>query len=110
METKMKLPIGTETGLRDSNGRMICVGDKVKIPVTANIEFHGKWSIYEVELKGIVPVLLYVTSEKGTKFPRGYTGCALSTYYDQKEFLFAVNLDDIRPGDNDIYVIDTQSE
>lgn len=96
---------GSETGLRDSSGRMICVGDKVRTVVTCNTDFHGEWAIYEVSVRGMIPVLMYVTSEKGDKLPRGYTGCPLSDKYDAKMFLWANNLDDVQP-DEDLFVVD----
>jgi len=90
---------GSATGLYDSNGRAIHIGDKVKTEVTGNKDYHGEWAIYEVAVRGMVPVLMYVTSEKGDRFPKGYTGCALSDKYDAKRFLWGSDLVDVRPCD-----------
>ena len=93
-----------QTGLCDSNGKMICIGDKVRTVVTCNNEFHGEWAIYEVMQRGIVPVLMYVTSEKGDVLPRGYTGCALSDKYSQKLFLWASDLGSVTPAEDMVVV------
>jgi hypothetical protein len=90
---------GAATGLYDSNGQPIHVGDKVKRKVNGNTDYHGEWAIYEVVVRGMIPVLMYVTSEKGDRFPRGYTGCALSEQYDAKMFLWGSDLADVRPYD-----------
>lgn len=100
---------GDATGLRDSNGKVICIGDKVRTVVTGNTDFHGEWAIYEVVARGMVPVLLYVTSEKGDKLPRGYTGSCLSDKYDQQMLLWATDLADVRPSENDMVIAQEQS-
>jgi len=96
--------IGSETGLRDSNGRMICIGDIVRTEVTCNTDFHGSWADYQVLARGMIPVLFYMTSEKGVKLPRGHIGCSLADKYDQKMFLWAIDLNDIRP-DDEMFVV-----
>jgi hypothetical protein len=60
---------GAATGLYDSNGQPIHVGDKVKRKVNGNTDYHGEWAIYEVAVRGMIPVLMYVTSEKGDQIP-----------------------------------------
>lgn len=95
----------SETGLRDSNGKMICIGDLVRIETECNEEFHGKWTVFEVVLRGAVPALLYVESETGKKLPRGYIGCPLSDKYSQKMLLWATDLGDLKP-ESDMFVVD----
>lgn len=90
-------PTRVETGLCDDNGKMICVGDRVRKMVDNNTEFHGDWAIYEVRLRGIVPILSYVISERGQKLQVGYVASPLSDEYDRKLFLFASDLSDLRP-------------
>lgn len=97
------MPFGTPTGLCDSKGFEIKVGDKIKKPTDCNRIFHGRWCIYTVELQGIVPVLRYFISEKGQKIPVGYTGGPLSDEYDQKNFTFATDSKSLRPN-NDLEV------
>lgn len=98
-----------ETGLSDSHGVMICVGDFVQIEVTCNTDFHGRWAIYEVCLRGMTPVLAYSTSEKGDQLPKGYTGCVLADKYDLKMFMWALDLSDIRPMDEQLMVVELAS-
>ena len=94
-----------DTGLRDSAGTPICIGDRVRRPVTGNVEFHGAWSVYEVALRGMTPVLSYVTSEKGQQLPVGYVGCVLADLYDPEIFLWATDLLSIRPMDDEVLVL-----
>jgi hypothetical protein len=85
------------TGLCDSNGREIHVGDRLRKEVECNEEFHGPWSIYRVKLQGLVPILTYEESEKGKVLPSGYLACALSDEYNQKLFLWATDPKELRP-------------
>lgn len=78
-----------KTGLCDSTGREICIGDKVKIECDMNKELHGEYSIYRIEQKGIIPFLIYEKSQNGQIAPDGYMGCLLTDYYDSK-LLFTV--------------------
>ena len=55
----------TATGLCDSDGNMLFVGDRIRMVVTANKGLHGEWAEYEIEMRGIVPVIFYKWSEKG---------------------------------------------
>lgn len=93
------LPKGADTGLVDSLGQCIRIGSLVKMEVTVNQDFHGAWSLYEVQIQGIVPVLKYVESEKGEVLPRGYLAVPLSHQYDQKLFLFATDLRGLTPNE-----------
>lgn len=89
----------TETGLSDSNGEPIMVGDLVKQPVTINKNLHGEWAVHEVIQRGLTPVLMYHHSEKGDVLPRHYTGAPLCDFYDGKMFCFASDLASLRPTD-----------
>lgn len=92
------------TGLCDSEGTEMGVGDWVKIPVTNNKDFHGSYSIYEIKQQGLTPILSYVRSEKGEMLPRGYAGCVLADWYDTKNFLMAKDSKTLRPTDNLVLV------
>jgi len=96
-----------ETGLCDTNGRMICIGDRVRLPVTYNKEVHGEWAIYEVALRATIPILLYLRSEKGEVLPGGYMATRLSDSYHSKMFLFATDITKLRPMD-DLVVVEEQ--
>lgn len=100
---------GSSTGLCDSDGREICVGDTVKTEVTGNVEYHGSWATYKVFTRGMVPVLMYVASEKGAVFPPGYTGCPLSDKYEAKMLLWGSDLSNVRPLE-EMFVIDPGNE
>jgi hypothetical protein len=92
------------TGLCDSSGQAIRVGDLIKKPVDCNEEFHGSWAIYEVRLQGITPLIVYIRSEKGILLPEGYLAAPLADEYDQKMFCFAKDSTKLNPID-DIKVI-----
>tara|TARA_R110002094_G_scaffold129758_1_gene123510 strand:+ start:107 stop:442 length:336 start_codon:yes stop_codon:yes gene_type:complete len=87
------------TGLRDSNGAPIFVGDRLKTSVTCNEEKYGQWAMYRVVQRGIVPVLVYVESEKGQVLPQGMAGGVLSDQYDLKALMTCDSGDDLRPID-----------
>lgn len=91
---------GTATGLMDSNGRPILVGDYVRIPTDVNQEFHGAWAEYEVVMQGLIPVLYYRRSEAGELLPQGYLAQELSGLYDLKLLLYARDVSTLRPRDN----------
>ncbi len=99
------LPKGTKTGLCDSNGTEIKIGDRIRKEVTCNDDFHGAWSIYLVNAQGITPVLSYEQSEKGELLPKGYLACLLADEYDRKHFVFAINSKTLRPSEGKIEVI-----
>lgn len=95
-----------ETGLIDSNGKVICIGDRVRVDVTCNTQLHGTWAIYEVKLRGIVPIISYVTSKKGDVLPLGYLACPLSDKYDQDMFLWSEkDLHDVFPKSNLVVIL-----
>ncbi|MEZ6068293.1 MAG: hypothetical protein R3B90_21845 [Planctomycetaceae bacterium] len=93
----MILKDGDPTGLFDDHGRPICVGAFVKKPVTCNTDLHGEWAVYQVVLRGIVPILSYMRSQTGRKLPVGYIAAPLSDEYDQKLLLFVSDMKDLRP-------------
>ncbi|QDT26823.1 hypothetical protein Enr10x_21330 [Gimesia panareensis] len=95
-------PAGPPTGLCDINGKHIHVGDLVKLNTVFNPEVHGDYSIYRIEMRGMVPVMIYQRSQKGQALPKGYNGTLLSSYYDLKMLLFATHLSDVRPKDRNI--------
>lgn len=93
------IPDGTSTGLCDSNGQLIRVGDILRKEVTCNNELHGDWALYRVELQGLTPVIRYVSSEKGEILPAGYLGAPLADEYDRKMFTFTTCVERLRPDD-----------
>ena len=88
---------GVATGFCDSAGKPIHVGDIVRREVTGNIDFHGKWSDYKITQQGIAPLLSYVASESGQVLPEGYTGCWLTSCYDNKLAWFSVQPNRLKP-------------
>lgn len=104
MTNRERHEMGEHTGLYDSDGRGIVIGSVVRKRVTLNQEFHGTWADYEVIKRGMTPVLSYLRSEHGEKLPQGYIASPLSECYDQKLFLFATKLEDIRPVDRLVVV------
>lgn len=93
-----------DTGLVDSNLAPIKIGDLVKIECTINTEMHGDFSLYRVEQRGMIPVLVYEASQTGKVVPRGYLGTVLSVYYDLK-LLMGGDISDLTP-DETIEVVD----
>jgi hypothetical protein len=100
---------GSPTGLVDSDGRMIRIGDLLRKPVECGIDFHGTWSIYRVKLQGIVPIIAYVESEKGKLLPEGYLAGPLSDEYDRKTFVFATDVSRLRPT-SELRVVDASDD
>jgi hypothetical protein len=58
----------------DRNGDAICVGHKVRAPISINQEVHGTWGEYEIVKRPGGYVMSYLRSEKGEILPPGYTG------------------------------------
>lgn len=83
------------TGLADSNGRLIKVKDKLKAECHADL--HGLWVVYEVQLRGLTPVLFYLYSEKGQIMKAGGSVGALCNQYDPKEFGFSKDISKLSP-------------
>lgn len=96
-QLKNRLPFGAKTGLYDSAGAEILIGDIVQQPVTGNGTLHGAWSQMLVWAQGVVPVLLYTTSETGPQLPFGYLATQLADMYDQKLLLWARDSSKLRP-------------
>lgn len=92
------------TGLCDSNGDMIHIGDQIKFTVTGNEELHGEYCIYDVKKRGMVPIIVYNRSEKGQILPKGYTGSVLSDYYDHKELIFLKDYHGLKPCSSDFTI------
>lgn len=93
-----------KTGLVDSNGKEIQVGDLVKMPCEINQEMHGAFTLYRIEQRGIVPVLVYERSEKGVIGYRGMFGKPLSECYDLKLFMTGDDLLELTPDDEFVIV------
>lgn len=93
------------TGLCDSNGKEVFVGDKLKKDVTCNNDMHGDWAIYEVKQQGLTPIISYVESEKGKLLPEGYLAAPLCGEYDRKMFCFTRDTLILRPCE-DFYIIE----
>lgn len=85
------------TGLCDSEGLELFIGDHVRIESEINQDVHGSWTEYEIKQQGLTPILLYVTSEKGQSLPKGITGSPLSLHYDQELFCSEKNSFSLRP-------------
>jgi len=92
------------TGLCDSDGRKIYVGDVLRRPVTINQEFHGAWSLYQVKMQAGVPITSYLRSETGGVLPAGYLACPLSELYNSENFLFATDPSCLRPVEHIVVV------
>lgn len=92
------------TGLCDSDGKEIFVGDKI-IRTKINNEMHGDYVIYEVKQQGATPILTYFISEEGQVLPVGYTACILANEYDHKMFVFATDSLRLRP-DSELLVME----
>ncbi len=104
------------TGMSDSRGQEIFVGDRLMKPVDCNHEFHGQWAVYEVRQQGLTPLIAYLRSEKGALLPEGYLASPLCDEYDRKMFCYAkdpsklIPMDDIRVMSADEYdALDTAS-
>lgn len=97
------------TGLCDSQGVEVFVGDQLKRPVECNQEFHGDWAIYEVRQQGLTPIIAYIRSEKGQLLPEGYLATPLCELYDGKMFAFAKDSLTVQP-EEDIRVVTDKQE
>lgn len=96
------LALGTPLGLCDSNGVEFKNGSIVRC-ATSNIDIHGTWVEYEVILKGVIPLLSYLKSEKGEVLSKGYTACCLSDFYTTESLVFASDPMSLRPSEG-LYV------
>lgn len=94
------------TGLCDSNGREMKVGDLVRMKNTMGHEVHGNYADYEVRLQGGVPILSYVCSETGAALPPGYLAQLLSDLYDRKLFMFTDDTKRLTPYETEVEVVD----
>lgn len=96
----LKIDIGVAdmskcTGLPDSNSNLIKVNDKVRAECDSDL--HGDWVVYEVQQRGLTPVLSYLYSEKGQVLKVGYSVGALCNEYDPEDFSFAEDISKISP-------------
>lgn len=98
-----------KTGVADSTGREILIGDRVRQPcVNPDSSPHGQWAVHEVLMQASFPILSYCYSQKGKVLPRGYTRGFLSDLYDPKVLLWINEGHLPRPMDEDIRVIDSE--
>ncbi len=86
-----------DTGLCDSVGEAIHVGDLIKMIVTGNSDLHGEWAYYEVKQKGLTPILSYIKSDKGQIVPKGYLSMVLCDNYNMKNFLMCNDIGMLNP-------------
>ncbi len=85
------------TGLHDSEGVEIRVGDLVTKTTDCNASRHGACAYYRVIQRGLTPVLVYERSDSGQVLPAGMTGGILCDEYDLEEFIRSADLSAIRP-------------
>lgn len=95
------------TGLMDSHGVEIFIGDQIKKPVDCNQDVHGQWVIFKVIQRGLTPVLIYERSASGYVMPKGMSGGPLCDEYEVEEFCLAEELHSIRPA-CDLMVLSAQ--
>lgn len=97
-EQTIKHP-GPPTGLHDSNGRMIHVGEEVRMTIIggADFVFHGNWIIFRIDTRGMIPVLRYQRSENGQLLPHGFIESLLTDHYKGPLLQLATKLDALRP-------------
>lgn len=93
-----------KTGLCDSQGKEIHIGDIVRRFSDFNVEVHGTYVDYTVVQVGIVPILSYLISEKGQVLPKGYTAQPLSDLYGTKNLVFAEDSMELEPYEDEIII------
>jgi len=65
--------VGRRVGFKDKKSIIMFEGDIIKMPVTGNKDYHGKFTFKEIIYRNGQWMLSYLKSEKGFKFPTGYT-------------------------------------
>lgn len=80
------MALSISTGLCDSDGREMLVGDKVRVYSDETCKYHGDYTDYKITQRGLTPMLSYLSSEKGQVFPVGGVSAPLFNFYDCKEF------------------------
>jgi len=88
---KALLSSGQATGFQDERGSDIRIGDVLRRYVEAGTEIepgHGTWMDFRVVARGVVPVLVYLKSEKGQVVAAGSLRMLLSEDFEQRMLLF----------------------
>jgi hypothetical protein len=74
------------TMVLDATGKLICVGDIVRLGTEEPFnERHGAWCDYVVEKSPAGYRLAYIRSEKGQVLPKGYTAGFMNEFVMEKE-------------------------
>ena len=95
------------TGVSDSKGQPINIGNQIKQPTDINEDVHGSWVIYDVIAKGMIPFVKYSHSETGQPIPKGMGEMPLADFYDRKELCNTADINTLTPYD-EIFVVSTQ--
>lgn len=85
------------TGVPASDGKMLFIGDIVRIPCLVEKGPHGPWCEYKIEQKGIIPFVVYLRSSTGQIFPVSGTSCPLTHFYDVNEIAGLSDLSECLP-------------
>ncbi len=88
---------GLPTGLYDSHGTEICIGDRLRKRIACDREFHGDWAEFEVRQHGTTPILAYIRSQTGEVLPAGSLTAPLSYEYSPKAFSLAQDVSALKP-------------
>lgn len=86
-------PIKINTGLRDSGGDSIHIGDVLRIDVASPV--YGDWLAFRVEARGMTPVGVCVAAANAS-ISEGSLSFCLADLYPEQQF-FHGDLSELRP-------------